>query len=450
MKEEWKYKLQRSLTDYEQPAPDGLWEDIQKAMSASAGVMQDEGKVIPLPGKNRTKVVALRIAAAAACVACGVGLYLSMPDHDKGAHSMVADALGGGSKAAGCNGMQTDTPANGDGHGMMPQRRDAVGKLLAKADIPAAVREAISCSQAETKAEQLEYAPQVAVAAAAADNGNASIEKKSETQTDAVGAMRESVVRRGSNASSARYMNSSSNAVAVSHSAPEGRLTASLFAANAMGGSGNSITSDRSMFVMSDMMFNDYPELSDAYSAVNARTSGSSLNDESVDHHQPIRVGLSVHYSLSEKWGLETGLTYSYLYSETTAGKSDNRYDTKQKVHFLGIPLTVDYSIWRNKLLNVYVAGGGMVEKSLSAKATTSYVLNGRKMNTETNKLSMKELQWSVNAAAGIQLNITKEVGIYAEPGVGYYFDNGSDVKTAYSDNPFNFNMKLGLRYSIK
>ena len=95
-------------------------------------------------------------------------------------------------------------------------------------------------------------------------------------------------------------------------------------------------------------------------------------------------------------------------------------------------------------------AGGGMVEKSLRAKATTSYVLNGREMNTETNKLSMKELQWSVNAAAGIQLNITKEVGIYAEPGVGYYFDNGSDVKTAYSDNPFNFNMKLGLRYSIK
>lgn len=91
-----------------------------------------------------------------------------------------------------------------------------------------------------------------------------------------------------------------------------------------------------------------------------------------------------------------------------------------------------------------------MVEKSLSAKATTAYVLNGRKMNTETNKLSMKELQWSVNAAAGIQLNITREVGIYAEPGVGYYFDNGSDVKTAYSDNPFNFNMKLGLRYSIK
>ena len=61
MKEEWKYKLQRSLADYEQSAPDGLWEDIQKAMSASAGVMQDEGKVIPLPGKNRTKVVALRL-----------------------------------------------------------------------------------------------------------------------------------------------------------------------------------------------------------------------------------------------------------------------------------------------------------------------------------------------------------------------------------------------------
>ena len=49
-----------------------------------------------------------------------------------------------------------------------------------------------------------------------------------------------------------------------------------------------------------------------------------------------------------------------------------------------------------------------------------------------------------------MQLKMNKEVGIYGEQGVGYYFDNGSDVKTAYSDNPFNFNMKLGLRYSIK
>ena len=63
--------------------------------------------------------------------------------------------------------------------------------------------------------------------------------------------------------------------------------------------------------------------------------------------------------------------------------------------------------------------------------------------------MSIDKLQFSVVAAAGLQFNITDRFGIYAEPGMSYYFDNGSEVSTIYKDRPFNFDMKIGLRFSF-
>ena len=58
-------------------------------------------------------------------------------------------------------------------------------------------------------------------------------------------------------------------------------------------------------------------------------------------------------------------------------------------------------------------------------------------------------MQCSLNAAAGLQFNILPNLGVYAEPGVGYYFNNGSKVETIYKEKPFNFNLKAGLRLSF-
>ena len=48
------------------------------------------------------------------------------------------------------------------------------------------------------------------------------------------------------------------------------------------------------------------------------------------------------------------------------------------------------------------------------------------------------------------QYDFSKLVGVYLEPGVSYYFDNGSDVRTIYKDKPFNFNLNLGVRFTIR
>lgn len=58
-------------------------------------------------------------------------------------------------------------------------------------------------------------------------------------------------------------------------------------------------------------------------------------------------------------------------------------------------------------------------------------------------------MQWSVNAAAGIQLNIVNSLSLYAEPGISYYFNDGSAIQTIYKEKPLNFNLNFGIRFTF-
>ena len=42
-----------------------------------------------------------------------------------------------------------------------------------------------------------------------------------------------------------------------------------------------------------------------------------------------------------------------------------------------------------------------------------------------------------------------RNVGVYVEPGVSYYFDDRSPLSTIYKEKPLNFNLNLGVRYTI-
>ena len=69
-------------------------------------------------------------------------------------------------------------------------------------------------------------------------------------------------------------------------------------------------------------------------------------------------------------------------------------------------------------------------------------------LNTKEKVLSNK-LQWSVNSAIGIEYRVSDFIGIYAEPGIDYYFKNSSELETIYKDRPFSFNLRLGVRLNI-
>ena len=100
--------------------------------------------------------------------------------------------------------------------------------------------------------------------------------------------------------------------------------------------------------------------------------------------------------------------------------------------------------------MDVYASAGGLMEKCVGGSIRTEYILDSRDLGTDrTETLSTKPLQWSINATAGVQLNITPAVGLYAEPGAAYYFDDGTFLQTTYKARPLNFYLRFGLRFSF-
>lgn len=174
------------------------------------------------------------------------------------------------------------------------------------------------------------------------------------------------------------------------------------------------------------------------YNNVNKETSTD------IKHHMPVTVGASVKWGFSENWALETGLNYTYLYSELRSGAS-SYYEQEHKLHYVGIPLKVQRSVWSNSIFSFYVSAGGMMEKCVSGSSVEG---NDGKSHLRED-LNVKPLQFSVLASVGLQANFNKLLSLYLEPGMIYYFDDNTDVLTIRKDKPFNFNLQLGLRFNL-
>lgn len=173
---------------------------------------------------------------------------------------------------------------------------------------------------------------------------------------------------------------------------------------------------------------------------------------EEYSHKIPVKVGLTARYNITGRLGVETGLTYSILSSSVKTGNSEtgNNWSTgSQTLHYLGIPLNLSFDILNSRYVNFYVTGGGMMEKSISGNIKTDEYVDGKFARTLTAKISPKGLQWSVNAAAGVQANILPQLGVFVEPGVSHHFKNGSRVRSIYTDKPTDFSLGFGLRYSF-
>lgn len=173
---------------------------------------------------------------------------------------------------------------------------------------------------------------------------------------------------------------------------------------------------------------------------------------EEYSHKIPVKVGLTARYNITGRLGVETGLTYSILSSSVKTGNSEtgkNWSTGSQTLHYLGIPLNISFNILNSRYVNIYVTGGGMMEKSISGSIKTDEYVDGKFARTLTAKISPKGLQWSVNAAAGVQANILPQLGFFVEPGVSHHFKNGSRVRSIYTDKPTDFSLGFGLRYSF-
>lgn len=166
-------------------------------------------------------------------------------------------------------------------------------------------------------------------------------------------------------------------------------------------------------------------------------------------HKQPIKVGLGISIPLTKRIYLNTGISYSYLSSELISGTNSNHYTTHQSLHYLGIPINVGYTFWQNKSWKIYASGGGTVEKCVAGNSVTDFHLDGKTEKTTRETVYEKQLQLSLQAAAGMGYNISSSISLYIEPGLNYHFDNHSPVSNIYKDTPLNFSLEGGVRFSF-
>lgn len=212
-----------------------------------------------------------------------------------------------------------------------------------------------------------------------------------------------------------------------------------LYAANSFGNQ-----SYRNGVLMSQEMLANYDYYTNPGSH-GTRTGDSPIylanHEERQKFYQPISFGLSVNFPISSEFSISTGIVYTRLRSDFTSIANSLVTERQQTLHYIGIPLTVQYNVWQWRGLNIYATAGGQADFNVKTQVTTEGI--------ET-KLEKDDLQWSVNAAAGVQYNFIPQLGIYVEPGVKHYFDNGSHIRNYFKHHPTNFNLQIGVRLNLR
>ena len=160
------------------------------------------------------------------------------------------------------------------------------------------------------------------------------------------------------------------------------------------------------------------------------------FDDRTVDvkHYFPLKAGLSTRIPVANRLYVTTGLEYSLYGSSISFAIAGEK---KQRVQYLGIPLRVDWLIASGKVMDVYAGAG--VQGDLCLAAT----IGGEAIQKDGASLSLL-------GAGGIQLNMTKHLGLYVEPQLSWRIPSENHrLETYRSAHPVMFSVAAGLRINL-
>lgn len=438
--EDWTTRLRDRLEHFEEAAPEGLWEDIERALPAA-------------PKQKKVRVASLRLWAVAAAVvgalvvATGY-LFMNQPENqmEKTSAKVVSrqtavpqSGASSGERTASSSALTADNaPLSVE----IPRNQSVKHILSAAQQLVAKVADEIS-TEASDLVDAAKHLAQGETPSAANSSEIAqnATEKSTDSDISKTPPQHGTNVHRStqpiSRADTYRYTASRRNA-------GSGKLTASLFLQNGFveGQKANNVR-------MSEAMV-DYYNLSADENLVTASLPQRARTNETVyltdykehaDHHKPVSMGLNVSYHLTDRLWIETGANYTRLTSDFTQQMRTNTLQTTQRLTYIGVPLRAGYEVWKKKPLRVYAIVGGEADFNVKAE---------RESSDEQHAMNRDRVQWSVSAAAGVQVDVLPKLGLFIEPGVRYYIDNRSNVENIFKDKPLNIDLQVGVRYTVK
>lgn len=173
------------------------------------------------------------------------------------------------------------------------------------------------------------------------------------------------------------------------------------------------------------------------------------LVDARYEHKRPITLQILLSRQLSKRLSLETGLSYTRLNSTITTGSTEAYIQEEQRLHYLGVPLSLGL-VWYSKAhLSLYSSAGLMLELPISAKSDISHVSRADMDVTTFRKSASLDVpcQWSTSLGVGLQYDFAPHIGVYLEPSLQYFFHDGSDIKTYRTEHPLQVTLPLGIRF---
>ena len=409
MKDDLLNSIKDRLDSYEESAPEGLWSDI-------------EASVFPKEKPRKAAFVPWMWLSAAAAAVAAVLIVTNTLSNDPKEDRIVA---------------QTDiTPSSSVNPGDDPASSEELASLLADADVmpvePAAPGRVRSMPVKSVPENQASLEPEPEMAAEAEPDVVLEPESEMVVEAEPTVPVEQKQDRRVATNHDGEDWSGYMSATDDGETGFLSRISMKASLAGAATQSQDVSNYDPAMFYYGsgDTRSSGYTdEPTRAFAPMDPLISASSVETD-TRHHRPIRMSLTFHMPLGGIFGVETGASYTLLRSTvtTTSGSTVNR--NIQTLKYLGIPVNLTADLYGNDWCRLYLSGGGMAEKCVSGE--------------------IKPLLWSLNAAAGAQINLGRSLGIYAEPGLSYHFDDGSPVRTIYKDRPLDFMMTLGARMSFR
>lgn len=172
------------------------------------------------------------------------------------------------------------------------------------------------------------------------------------------------------------------------------------------------------------------------------------------DYSIPVTLGAGVKFSLTEKWALGAGLSYTIagrefagIYTKIKSGSEPFRESfskIRNTQNYIGLNANAYYSFININWLDFYAYGGFGADKCIS---------NHFQMFDKTNKYTYKDstggIQFSVKLGVGVEFLVSDFIGIYLDPSVSYYIPNASMPKSLRTKNPFLPAAEIGLRFKL-
>ena len=390
MKESWEEQLRQKLEGHKMAPPEGLWDDIYKEL-----------RMIPEPvltpsARSTSKRWYFTVAAVLLAIAGFFAIYQFNNSNETKAFT---------AKSKMSSSEQSDAAASEDNKDFYLMLTVSKGDNLTKCQTP--------CEPEEVQGKEDLHRPESEVPV--------SEPPVSESQA------KKPVEGRGID------QLPPSESLPKHNEAPD-RWSLGLTASGGLIASNNSVNINR----LQEAYYSD---------AANYGFIGSSFSGESYSktdlvwkHRLPLRFGLSVQYKLNNRFSLLSGISYTYLYSECSIPVYRN-ISYSQKLHYLGVPLGIGWQLWSSGHFRIYLSGSAMLEKCISASFDNKH---------SDDIYEEKPWQWSLNAAAGVEYSFTPQLGVYLEPSLGYYFDNGTHLEHYYKEHPLAPSVSFGLRFNIR